>query len=686
MKSTTFAVVLALCVSPLYAQEGSDDAEYYSDRGIESVEVFNTLNANYISSSSIAKNEVISFAGLCKMACCNLAESFENSAAVTVGYSDAISGARQIQLLGLAGSYVQILDESRPIMRGLNAPYGLSYTPGMWLNSIQVSKGISSVTSGHETITGEINLEHRKPTDDERLFLNIYLNSELRPELNISTAQPVGKSGRLSTVALAHISADTDIFTIDHNGDGFRDTPSMQQYNLSNRWSYIAASGVQLRWGVKMLADSRLGGMCDYDESRRANMLEDNIYGSQIKNRNVNGYFKLGAPIGKGAGEGAQSSNIAVVADYDYFDQDSYFGLNDYLGQESSASVSMIYDHYFSPRSSLKLGVSSRYQSIDETVSDYDLSRNEAEVGIYAEYTYKLGDKFSIIAGLREDYNSYFDSYSLTPRGHIKWSITPTSTLRASAGVGHRTSNIITDNIGILATGRDILFNTPFSDMDRQERALTLGGSFTQTFKILRAGDATFSVDYFRTSFANTVVVDQEWDSSTIRIYNTTQPSITDTYQADLTWTPLRGFDIFTTFRYTRAMVTLTRSDGSHSYVERPLTSRYKGLLNLQYATPMRRWVFDATAQINGAARLPVQDGVVERSQYSPVYPIFYAQVSRRVGAWEIYAGCENIGNYIQESPIISADSPFSTEFNSSVVWGPLMGRKFYVGARFNLY
>ena len=136
---------------------------------LDDVVVEGNLSGNYVKRDGLVKSEMISFAGLCKMACCNLAESFENSASVTVGYSDAISGARQIKMLGLAGTYTQILDENRPIMRGLSAPYGLSYTPGMWLNSIQVSKGVASVTAGHEAITGQINLEHRKPTDEERL-------------------------------------------------------------------------------------------------------------------------------------------------------------------------------------------------------------------------------------------------------------------------------------------------------------------------------------------------------------------------------------------------------------------------------------------------------------------------------------------------------------------------------------
>ncbi len=675
------------------------DITLRSARNLESVEVVSNIGGNYISQASISKNEVISFAGLCKMACCNLAESFENSASVTVGFSDAISGARQIQMLGLAGTYTQVLDESRPIMRGLSAPYGLSYTPGMWLNSIQVSKGISSVASGHETITGEINLEHRKPTDEEKLFVNLYINNELRPEVNLSTAQRVGKSGKLSTVVLAHASVDTDIFEIDHNDDGFRDLPSSSQYNVANRWSYLSDSGAQLRWGVKLLEERRLGGMYDYDTRNRSTMVEDNIYGSQIINRGANAYFKVGAPVGRGVYDNDEQdelrSNVAFVADFDIFDEDAYFGLNDYKGRESVVSMNFIYNHNFSVRSSMVMGVAAKLQLIDEVVENvsptfsniYDLSRTENEVGAYVEYTYKYGEKFSLIAGLRGDYNSYFDSYYATPRGHIKWSITPTTTVRASAGLGHRTSNVITDNIGILATGREIIFvDSTTSAFDRQERAVTFGGSLTQRFGILNGGDATISVDYFRTSFSSSVVVDQEWDSSTIRIYGSSQPSTTDSYQVDFTWTPVARLDIFATFRYTDTSVTLDRPDGSLYSVERPLVSRYKGLLNLQYATNMRRWTFDATAQLNGPSRLTVQDGAVESSEYSPLYPMFYAQISRRVRSWDIYVGCENIGNYMQENPIISADAPFSTDFNSSVVWGPLMGRKFYIGARFNLY
>ncbi len=671
--------------------------------GLDEVVVSSTLGGNYISHASIAKNETISFAGLCKMACCNLAESFENSASVTVGYSDAISGARQIKMLGLAGTYTQILDENRPIMRGIGAPYSLSYTPGMWLNSIQVSKGVSSVAAGHEAITGQINLEHRKPTDEERLFLNLYLNDELRPEINLSTALPVSRDGKLSTVVMFHASTDTGVREIDHNQDGFRDMPSAQQYNLANRWLYQGDSGVQIRWGFKLLEEQRLGGMFSYDESQRSTMEEDGIYGSKIVNRGANAYLKVGAPLGRSVfDDETQSelrSNIAFIADYDHFDEDAYFGLNDYLGSENSVSLNVMYNHYFTHRSSLIMGVSSYMQHYNESLNNQtpwneqtpstllDLDRDENEVGIYGEYTYAVGDKLSVVAGARADYNTYYDNTLFTPRTHIRWGVTESTTLRASAGMGHRTTNIITDNIGILATGRNITFDSEFnSDFNRQERAVTLGASLTQTFSLARQSDATISFDYFRTDFLNQVIVDQERDANSIYIYSSDERSFTDTYQLDFTWSPIERLDIFATYRYTNSAMTLTRADGSLEVVDRPLVDSFKTLLNVQYATPYRRWVFDATAQYNGPSRLPVQNGDLSTSEYSPAYPMFFAQVSRRLGDVELYVGCENIANYHQQNPILNADNPFSSGFNSSVVWGPLMGRKFYLGLRYNLF
>ena len=675
---------------------------------LEDVVVEGNLSGNFVKRDGIVKNEMISFAGLCKMACCNLAESFENSASVTVGYSDAISGARQIKMLGLAGTYTQILDENRPIMRGLSAPYGLSYTPGMWLNSIQVSKGVASVTAGHEAITGQINLEHRKPTDDERLFVNLYLDDELRPEANISTAFPVSKNKKLSSVILLHGSMDTDVRKMDHNDDGFRDLPLADQLNIANKWLYAADNGTQIRWGWKFVQENRLGGMLDYKNSMRDQMREKwdqpgTLYGSKIRNRGANGYFKIGTPVGPSVYDPDEKdemrSNLAFVADFDHFNENAYFGLNDYKGNENALAMNLMYNHYFTYRSSLIVGAQAQLQYYRESLANntpwieaaksrfYDFDRSEQEVGAYAEYTYAVKDKFSIVAGIRGDYNAFYDKFFVTPRGHIRWNITPSTTLRGSAGLGYRSTNVITDNIGILATGRAIVFkDSDFSKFNRLEKALTVGGSLTQTFGLVSADDATLSFDYFRTQFYNSVIADQEYNADQILLYNSDKRSYTDTYQIDFSWTPVERLDIFATFRYTNSEMTIDRPDGTTARVERPLVSQYKTLLNIQYATKFRRWVFDATAQLNGPARIPTQIGDLADDKYSPRYPMFFAQVSRKIGKFDIYVGCENIADYRQHDPILNADNPFSTGFNSMNVWGPLMGRKFYAGLRFNLY
>ena len=673
---------------------------------LEDVVVEGNLSGNFVKRDGIVKGEMISFAGLCKMACCNLAESFENSASVTVGYSDAISGARQIKMLGLAGTYTQILDENRPIMRGLSAPYGLSYTPGMWLNSIQVSKGVASVTAGHEAITGQINLEHRKPTDDERLFVNLYLDDELRPEANVSTAFPVSKNKKLSSVILLHGSMDTDARKMDHNDDGFRDLPLADQLNIANKWLYAADNGTQIRWGWKFVQENRLGGMLDYKNSMRDQMREKwdqpgTLYGSKIRNRGANGYFKIGTPVGPSVYDPDEKdemrSNLAFVADFDHFNENAYFGLNDYKGNENALAMNLMYNHYFTYRSSLIVGAQAQLQYYRESLANntpwieaaksrfYDFDRSEQEVGAYAEYTYAVKDKFSIVAGVRGDYNAFYDKFFVTPRGHIRWNITPSTTLRGSAGLGYRSTNVITDNIGILATGREIVI-PDFDGFNRLEKALTVGGSLTQTFGLVSADDATLSFDYFRTQFYNSVIADQEYNADQILLYNSDKRSYTDTYQIDFSWTPVERLDIFATFRYTNSEMTIDRPDGTTARVERPLVSKYKTLLNIQYATKFRRWVFDATAQLNGPARIPTQIGDLADDKYSPRYPMFFAQVSRKIGKFDIYVGCENIADYRQHDPILNADNPFSTGFNSMNVWGPLMGRKFYAGLRFNLY
>ena len=516
---------------------------------------------------------------------------------------------------------------------------------------------------------------------------------------------------------MAHASADTKSY--DHNGDGYRDLPMARQFNVANRWLYQGDNGIQVRWGAKYINDHRVGGQMRFSEDMKQDKdgkawydwwREDNLYGSVVANQEANAYFKLGKPVGAAVFDKEENdemrSNVAMIVDYDFFREDAFFGADKgYLGGQHMANLNLMYTHYFTYNSLLATGLSASSRWVSEQLTDRtwgrdgvwgnsntdnalrNFDRNETEVGAYAEYTYNIKEKFSVVAGLRYDYNAYFRKHLITPRGHIKWNITPTTVIRGSVGLGYRPTDIITDNIGIMATGRRIVFDTPFDrTFDRMERALTAGGSFAQTISTIDYQDMTISFDYFRTQLYHSVIVDQERDADNIYVYTTDGKSFTNTYQVDLSWTPAERLDIFATFRYTDSKYTITRQDGSQQLVERPLVSRFKTLLNVQYATRMRRWTFDVTAQLNGKSRIPTQTGVLADSKESPLYPMFFAQVTRKIKNWDIYLGCENIAGFRQKDPIISTADPYSTAFNSACVWGPLMGRKIYIGVRFNLY
>lgn len=645
--------------------------------------------ANYLSKTTPVRTEVITAAGLCKMACCNLAESFENSASVSVGYSDAVSGAKQIKLLGLSGTYVQMLDENKPIMRGLSSPFGLTYIPGQWLESIQIAKGPSSVINGLEGLTGLINMEHRKPTAENPLFVNLFTNQELKLEANVASSLQLNE--KWSTVIMAHASGDTKEH--DGNDDGFKDEPKTLQLNFDNRWLYQAGpDGIQIRFGVKAFSDKRIGGQMGYKEGMNDHgvyeAVSKGIWGSEIHNSGIDGNFKLGIPL---SNEGAES--LAFVATYSYYDMNTSYGTKYYKGHQNMAFVNAMYQNQIHENHHYTFGIAGQFDDVNESYMDLSFEKGTNKVkevntntgspldglddkmfGVYGEYTF-TNDKFTAVLGARGDYHSD-GGWVFGPRANLKYSFTDNTIVRVTGGRGFRHANIIADNLGLMSSSRDIYIEEKIN----MEDAWTFGGNFTQYFKLGESENSFVSFDYFRSSFNDQLVVD--WDkyanNNLVAVYNCHGRSFTDTYQFDLSVEPFKRFTAILTYRYTNAKIEM---DGQ-GLVNRPLMSKYKGVLNLQYATNLNKWTFDVTAQLNGPAPLPLFMGGGE----SEVYPMFFAQVTKKFRGVDVYVGVENIGNYMQENPIISANDPYSDDFNASMVWGPLMGRKFYAGMRLTLW
>lgn len=627
------------------------------------------------------RTEVITSAGLCKMACCALAESFENSASVTTGYADAVTGARQIKLLGLSGVYTQMLDENRPVLRGLANPFGLSYIPGQWLESIQIAKGPSSVVNGSEAITGQINMEHRKPTDETPLFVNVFGSTDAMYEANVASALQF--SPKWSTIALAHVGGT--FHSTDMNHDGFRDAPENLMLSFANRWLYYHPSGFQLRFGVRYINDDRLGGQMSFDKNTP--VYEQEAWGSRIKNRGINGYVKAGIPLNE-----ENTSNIAIILDYDHHEMDNVSGRRYFDGKQDSWFANLIWQAAVGEHHRFEAGLTGRGDVYDQRLSTLlyanvqdehplDLGSRETSVAAFGEYNLTLDDKLTFVGGINLQYSNLY-GWLFTPRTNLKYSFNDNIVVRLLAGRGFRQANLIADNLGVLSTGRTLTLD---NGLNLLEDAWTFGGNLTFYLPFGADEDNSYlSLDYFRNEFGNQLIADQELHEGFVHFYNLDNGghSFTNTWQADFSVEPFERFTVLTTFRYTDARVTL-RGQG---LVERPMTSRFKGVLNLQYALPMNKWIFDFTAQLNGPMRLPSFAAEAWGMEYSPIYPMLYLQVTKRFSGFDIYVGGENLTNYMQHNAILGADNPYSDEFNASCVWGPLMGIKVYAGLRYTLW
>ena len=693
MKRTILSIILIAFAATVSAQVVDqhghvvDTTSIYGERAdsLDAAVFTSNREGNYISRFKDVRTEVISAAGLCKMACCNLAESFENSASVTVGYSDAVTGARQIRLLGLSGVYTQMLDETRPVMRGLSAPFGLSYVPGQWLESIQIAKGSSSVINGVECMTGQINMEHRKPTDEKPLFLNAAVMSDTKMDFNIASSLQMGY--KWSTVILGHVSGN--IKSHDMNSDGFLDEPNMLQFNLSNRWLYQADNGVQVRFGVRAIQDNRKGGQIKSIV---------NPWETDILNRSLNGYLKVGVPLNED-----NSQNIALIADYSYQDMDSFFGATKYIAGQHSAFTNLLYQNVINDSHRFTLGLNGTFDRYDEdfsrivaagTASKQGIT-DLANAGVFGEYTFHAGEKFTAIAGLRGDW-FYGQGFKVSPRTTIKYMPVDEIVIRANGGRGLRYSTPLVDNIGVFSTGK--LFTGSYNDHILED-AWTFGGNITYYMPFGASSNTYISFDYFRTQFAQQMVVDYEQQLNTIDFYALDgRKSFTDNYQIDFSVDPVERFNITATFRYTNAKIQLK---GSEAPVEKPMTSRFKGVLNLQYATHLNKWIFDFTASLNGSCRVydfmaddkDADGNLLYKNGRTPMYPLLYAQVTRRFKGWDVYIGAENLTNFRQKNVIQGAVrdengyvNAYQPSFDASCVWGPLMGIKAHVGFRFTLW
>lgn len=629
----------------------------------------------YFSSQNII---TVNSAELLKAACCNLSESFETNPAIDVNFSDALTGTKQIQMLGLTSPYLLITQENIPMVRGASQAYGLTFTPGTWVESIQITKGAGSVVNGYESISGQINTELVKPLTDKTLFVNGYANRNGRLELNTHINRKL--TDKWSTGLYVHGNRRNQIE--DRNDDGFLDAPLADQINVLNRWQY---QNPEKGWvsfiNFRFLNDEKQVGQSDF------NPLTDkftiNSWGSEIDTRRFDSSVKLGYVFPE-----LPFQSFGFQAAYSLHKQDSYYGFNRYDIDHESVYSNLIFNSIIGDtRNKFKMGLTFAYDGYEELVNTQNYQREDTSVGAFFEYNYEDLEKVTLTAGLRVDTHNRLGTF-VTPRVHMRYTPWEKASLKGSLGRGRRAANIFAENQQLFASARNIqVFDAEGSiyGLDPED-AWNYGISFLQGFTFLdRPGN--ISLDFYKTDFKNQVVVDWE-NPRAISFYNLEGKSYANSLQLEVNHEVLKNLELRTAYKYYDV-----KTDYRSGRLQKPLQAQHRFFVNLGYETDISekgsQWRFDYTLHTLGKQRLPNTEAnplQFQLGEFAKGYSLMNAQITKVFSdELEVYVGGENLTNFKQTSPVLGADDPFGANFDTSIVYAPIMGRMFYVGFRYKL-
>lgn len=665
MKQLRLLTISLLAAGAVHAEEIVPD----STLTLQEVTVTNTAAPR--KSRRLVNTDIISGAELARAACCNLGESFSTNPSVDVTYSDAATGARQIKLLGLAGTYVQMLTENTPDLRGPASQFGLGYIPGSWLQSIQVSKGTSSVKNGPESITGQINVELKKPQADTSLGLNAYYDSMNRLEANATGN--INLTPRWSVGLLSH--AEARLSSHDSNGDTFMDSPLVRQINLMPRVAYRSPSYI-FQAAIQGIAEERESGQMGHDMPSTTHPL----YRINIDTRRLHGFAK-NAYIFDHENDG----NVALILSGTRHLQNSAYG-NRFIDQRhTDLYASLMLERKWNDIHSLSTGLSAQHDGYDfDTQTSLtpavpaSLRHNETLSGGYAQYTLNLDNRFIAMAGLRYDHSSLYGG-AWTPRVHLRYNPTSNLSLHASAGRGMHSPVPLAQFGYLLASSRRLEIEPNL----KRETATNLGAGLTYD---LHPFDRKLSLaaEYYHTRFSHPLTLDLDSDPHASIISTPDAPTRSNAVQIEATLYPLSDLTVTGAWRYTDVKI-----DYGQGPVQKPLTSPHKFLLTAGYTPMMGIWQFDVTATLNGGGRMPtpytLPNGSPSWSPTYKAYPNLNAQITRNFRNWSVYVGGENLTSYRQPHPIIDPSNPFGPNFDATMVYGPLDGAMFYAGFRFNI-
>ena len=637
----------------------------YSDKLLPEILIEYRKNGHSISRLKTLHVEELTAIELRKAACCNLSESFETNASVDVNITDAVSGAKKIQMMGLDGVYTQIQMENIPYLRGLESAFGLSSLSGTWIESIQITKGTGNVVNGYESMAGLVNLELKKPDEMEKIYLNVYQNIFGRSEFNFNKG--IILNPKWSTGFLGHVSSTYG--NIDRNKDAFRDLPTGDNTAFMNRWAYKGKK-MEAQFGINFYRDRKVGGQTTFFRNEE-NQVDTINYGVLINSKHIDIYGKTGF-FGK-----RPMQSLGIVYNIKHQEIDGFFGLKNFSGLEKRGYINVIYDDIIGTSDhTIKIGTSFVAIDISQKADTLSQKRMELVPGIFAEYTY-TGRRLTGVFGSRYDYHSIFRE-QFSPRVHLKYLLSEMTDLRFTAGKGWRVPNFIIDNISLLASSKQWIAPSE----TKPEISWNIGGSLVHEMKIFER-KASISLDFYHTRFENQLIVDRDDAINAIVFSNLKNSSFSNSFQTEFSFSLIKNLDIRLAYKFLDV-----QAKYGNEMRQQVMIPRQRGFVNIAYITRNKRWEYDFTCSVFSPSRLPIQrdfsnDTLLISDMKSPTYAMINAQITHIYKKFDFYLGGENLTNSTQKNPIIDAANPFGSKFDATNIYMPITGINIYVGIRY---
>lgn len=622
------------------------------------VVVTGTMRETFVKESPV-KVQVISNEHLSKTGAQNLMESVNFLNGLYEEVSCGVCGTNSVRINGMDGPYTAILIDGMPIMGSLASVYGLNGINTSSIRNIEIIKGPNSTLYGSEAMGGVINIITKDPSDAPFLALDGSFSTHEEANLALTYSPEINGAETL-------LGIDGTYFNtfLDHNNDGFTDVTKRKKLSVFNKWSFDRSEARQFDLAFKLYLEDRLGGTQNYTKDLRGS---DQIYGESIMTDRFEILGTYDLPI--------SSQDIRAEFSYSYHQQDSYYGSYNYKANQQIYFTNLIWDKRFTPWRQLLVGATSRVDALDQTFNDIRLGQGSRDVrfipGLFAQYEHGFNEVIKVLTGMRVDhYNEH--GFISSPRVNAKFDVADHTTLRFNGGTGFRVVNLFTEEHEALSGSRQVVIEEELNP----ERSLNGTINLNQ---IVDIGTSVLNVDLdlFYSHFSNQIIPNYS-QANEISYQNLDGHSVS------------RGISISAAHNFPSPLqysVGFTYQDvfefdnGKQTPIH--FAPEWSGVFTASYVIPNVETSINYSGRVVGSMDLPKYEGYRSKS---PVFSEHNIKLSKAlIDGVRGFISVKNLGNYSQKNPIIAADQPFSEDFATDHVYGPVQGRRFLVGVQMSI-